>query len=145
MLDIGCGTGQLARDLFHRGYEVIGIDLSEAAIDLARSSTIYSGKGINFEVNDFMDFESGSKSFDLVTAKYVIAFIADKKPFIEKIFKILKPDGKLIIISPNPETTPPQKMDICINRDEFLELLHSVFDKTKFEEIGTNHIFVCTK
>ena len=50
-LDIGCGTGQLARDLYHRGYQVTGIDISTEAISQAQASTIYT-QGITFAVRD---------------------------------------------------------------------------------------------
>ena len=38
VLDIGCGTGHVIADLAHRGLEVVGIDPSEAMLDIARRS-----------------------------------------------------------------------------------------------------------
>ena len=36
VLDAGCGTGRVAIELAHRGYEVVGVDLDPAMLDLAR-------------------------------------------------------------------------------------------------------------
>ena len=36
IVDLGCGSGILARELIEDGYRVLGIDISEAMIDLAR-------------------------------------------------------------------------------------------------------------
>src|SRR5215470_4601875 len=37
VVDLGCGSGLWARELVNSGYRVLGIDISEAMIDLARS------------------------------------------------------------------------------------------------------------
>ncbi|MBQ5431309.1 MAG: class I SAM-dependent methyltransferase [Lachnospiraceae bacterium] len=36
VLDLGCGTGQMTRRLFEKGYEMIGVDLSSEMLDIAR-------------------------------------------------------------------------------------------------------------
>lgn len=43
-LDVGCGTGQLTRELYHRGYTCTGLDISTSAIRIAKSNTIFSDK-----------------------------------------------------------------------------------------------------
>jgi SAM-dependent methyltransferase len=40
LLDLCCGTGQLARYFLERGYQVVGIDLSEAMLRYARENTL---------------------------------------------------------------------------------------------------------
>ncbi len=42
-LDVGCGTGQLTRELWHRGYNVAGIDVAESAIMIAQALTVVLG------------------------------------------------------------------------------------------------------
>ncbi|MEE3354928.1 MAG: class I SAM-dependent methyltransferase [Candidatus Weimeria sp.] len=36
LLDLGCGTGQMTRRLYEKGYEMIGVDLSSDMLDIAR-------------------------------------------------------------------------------------------------------------
>jgi len=85
-LDIGCGEGELMRQLRERGYKTTGIDLAEAAKpDI---------------VGDFMEYDFGKQKFDLITANLVIAFMEDKKAFLDKVKSLLTKDGRIIIITP---------------------------------------------
>lgn len=142
-LDIGCGTGQLARDLFHRGYDVHGIDLSPVAIDLATSTSIYIGQGMSFEVKDFEKDEIDGQRFDLVICKYVYAFITDTTSFLKKVKGLMKAGALFVIISPNPETTPPDKAKIYVDEQATTEVLMGHFAQVKFYPSGRNHIYIC--
>ena len=98
-LDIGCGTGQLARDLYHRGYQVTGIDISTEAISQAQASTIYT-QGITFAVRDITKPPLPPCHYGLITCKYVVAFIADRAAFFRAIGTFLEPTGVVAIITP---------------------------------------------
>jgi len=53
-LDIGCGSGEIAAWLAARGYDVLGVDFAEAAIDRAR--VVHEGvPGLAFEVIDICE------------------------------------------------------------------------------------------
>lgn len=85
-LDIGCGEGELMCQLQSRGYKTTGIDLAEAAKpDI---------------IGDFMEYDFGDVRYDLITVNLVLAFIQDKEKFVKKIKSLLKPGGRVIIITP---------------------------------------------
>ncbi len=65
ILDIGCGTGRHAINLAHRGYNVTGLDLSEAQLAKARSKAAALGVTAQFIKADARDL-SFSNEFDLV-------------------------------------------------------------------------------
>jgi SAM-dependent methyltransferase len=65
VLDIGCGTGALARRLATGGARVTGIDLSPRMIDVARVRTT-DGLGIEYRVGDFMTWQP--RGFDAAIA-----------------------------------------------------------------------------
>ena len=44
VLDLGCGTGTLAELMYGKGYDVIGVDLSEAMLDIAMKKREKSGQ-----------------------------------------------------------------------------------------------------
>jgi SAM-dependent methyltransferase len=52
VLDVGCGTGLHAVLLAERGYDVVGLDVAERAVELARGRAAASGVGVVFVVGD---------------------------------------------------------------------------------------------
>lgn len=68
ILDAGCGTGALAVEAAARGAHVVGVDLSEKLVDLARERTAsFAGPGrLEFRVGDLLDPVLGR--FDHVVA-----------------------------------------------------------------------------
>ena len=63
ILDIGCGTGRHSLELARRGYEVTGIDLSEAQLKKAKSISEKENLKIEFQVSDARNFNY-KESFD---------------------------------------------------------------------------------
>jgi len=96
VLDIGCGTGWLDPKLSKFG-KVQGLDLSETAIEIAK----LNNPGIEFEAVDFFEVNLQDNSFDLIVAQEVIAHVYNQELFVEKVSRLLKPRGFLIITTVN--------------------------------------------
>ena len=62
VLDVGCGTGKVARALIERGVPVVGVEPDERMARVAR------GKGIQIDVASFEAWDPAGRTFDLVTA-----------------------------------------------------------------------------
>jgi SAM-dependent methyltransferase len=71
LLDLACGTGQLAVSFLERGFRATGLDLSNAMLEFARENAAdYIGRGLaHFERGDVTRF-SMAERFGLVTATY---------------------------------------------------------------------------
>lgn len=147
-LDLGCGTGQLTRELYHRGFECIGIDIASSAIMRAKKQTIRSGlQYLQFDLEDDLNKLDAikGKKFSLVTTKLVYAFIKDKETFLTQVARLLAEDGVFIIITPEVKTTPPEKQEIAIVFNETLELLERMFSKVETFELNDLTYFICTE
>ena len=142
-LDIGCGTGQLVRDLFHRGFEVHGIDMSRNAIELARQSTQFLGRGVSYEVRDVECYGTGQANVDIAFCRYVIAFISDKEAFVRSIARSLNYDGRFVLISPEPTMLPSDRRYIATDSKLVSAACRQYFSEVELRIEGTDQFFVC--
>ncbi|MDP1834058.1 MAG: class I SAM-dependent methyltransferase [Candidatus Moranbacteria bacterium] len=96
ILDLGCGTGRLAGYMQAKGFEVVGVDLSEKMLEIAKRKH----PGIGFILADMRELELEEKSFDAVCLAYSIFHF--EKPEAREILKkanvFLRPGGFLFLI-----------------------------------------------
>jgi 2-polyprenyl-3-methyl-5-hydroxy-6-metoxy-1,4-benzoquinol methylase len=105
VLEIACGAGSLSRKLVYSSYH--GLDLSPAAIDLARKKSLQmpppaGASPPTYDVADFHEWPLLTYSLDLVVCVDAIAYFRDQKFVIEKIAQSLRPQGKLVLTTINP-------------------------------------------
>jgi len=105
VLDVGCGTGILARELATRGYDVICMDIAEEMVNKARQCladlpTTAPGT-VSFMVGDFENLDIPDASLDAVAALGVIEYVSDEGAVFSEIRRVLKPGGVAIIAYPN--------------------------------------------
>jgi len=94
--DAGCGpSAHIGRYLFEKGIEVIGVDISEKCIEIAK---LYN-PDMKFECADISDLPFDDNSFDGVISYYSI--INTPKIYMNKLFaefrRVLKTNGYLLV------------------------------------------------
>ncbi|MBT4793266.1 MAG: class I SAM-dependent methyltransferase [Halobacteriovoraceae bacterium] len=95
ILDLGTGTGVLARQFAKQGCEVIGTDISDEQVNMADSLANDEGLNIDFFKSAAEDIHFPDNSFDVITANQ--CFLYFDKDKISKILKrILKPGGVFV-------------------------------------------------
>ncbi|WP_326833894.1 GrpB family protein [Amycolatopsis rhabdoformis] len=100
VLDVGCAAGHLSALLAGQGAEVVGVDVSEGLIALARKEF---GGLATFEVADLaapLSFADGA--FDTVTASLVLHYLADFGPALRELHRVLRPGGQLVFSVHHP-------------------------------------------
>ncbi|MBM4169398.1 MAG: class I SAM-dependent methyltransferase [Ignavibacteria bacterium] len=105
ILDIGCGTGRHSIELASRGYDVVGIDLSEAMLKKARQRAIQAGVTVEFLRQDARTLHVETP-FDVVMMVCEGGFPlmeTDEMNYqiLRSAASALKPGGKLILTTLN--------------------------------------------
>ena len=139
LLDVGAGFGFFLSEMRGRGWEVVGVEISQKAIDHAKHSlglTVYPGplERIAFPESDF----------DVVSGFYVIEHLPDPMAFLKECYRILKPGGLLLLRYPH--TTPIKNLlrffgienhlyDLPAHLSDFSpEMIQQCLEKAGFKE-----------
>lgn len=99
ILDIGCGSGNISRQLGHYGFIVTGIDADNKSIAFALSKNQLSN--INFICVDIYDFSGEEKDYDAIICSEVLEHLVDPAAIFKLAFSLLKNGGVFITTVPN--------------------------------------------
>lgn len=108
-LDLACGEGYYTRLLCRLGADpVLGVDLSQAMIDLARAQETADPLGIRYFVDDARSVDQGPVA-DLVFAAYLLNYAKDYAELLamcEAIARNLRPGGRFVTVNNHPDDPP---------------------------------------
>ncbi len=131
-LDAACGTGRLVLLLATMGYDVIGVDASEAMLDIARGKT----PSADLRLGQLDDLPLPDAAIDLVTCCLALTHVADLAPVMTEFSRVLRPGGQVILSDMHPFATMTGAMAAFPGEDitrgiPFVEnLTHHVSDYT---------------
>lgn len=136
VLDLGCGAGNNAKFLAENGFDVYGVDGSEAAIKVCNERfKKWNLKG-NFIQGDFLNLPYGNDFFDLAIDReslYANKF-NDIKKTIQEIYKRLKDNGLFVSFVYN-SYHPDRELGEMIEPNTF----NNFRKESCFYEAGTVH------
>jgi 2-polyprenyl-3-methyl-5-hydroxy-6-metoxy-1,4-benzoquinol methylase len=104
VLDIACGSGygslKVAKDRKQHIEEIIGVDISEDALQYAVHN--YYHPLLTFKQGDAMDSALRQEigQFDTILSFETIEHVQDDRLFIKRMYDLLKPGGTLILSTP---------------------------------------------
>ncbi|MDO8954323.1 MAG: class I SAM-dependent methyltransferase [Gammaproteobacteria bacterium] len=96
VLDLGTGTGTVARGLALEGCEVTGIDPTASLLEQAKLLDQEQGVSIQYELASAEDTKQATHNFDVVTAGQCWHWFKAEQAIVE-IKRVLKPKAKLVI------------------------------------------------
>lgn len=106
VLDIGCGTGDLAVKLARRGYDVTGIDRSKVAIERAqeRSEAAKTSEKTHFGVLNLEDpgeaAELDDSKYQIIFCKDTLAYVDNKANLLSWVKDHLAEGGRFVLMTP---------------------------------------------
>lgn len=95
IVDVGCGVGTFLAVAKEAGWEPVGIEESVYGLEFAR-------KHYDIEIHRSFD-EIAESSVDVLRASHVLEHLAEPRPFLDAVARLLKPGGILHVLVPNRE------------------------------------------
>ena len=135
VLDVACGSGYGCDILLKSGAKIVnGIDISEDAIVFCK--THFTDSKLIFKQNNSLNLDFPDDSFEVITCFEFLEHIDQHEEFMSEMKRVLKPNGLLIISTPNTEIYGVDKIhDIKTDNPFHLKEL----DKIQFSQLLKNH------
>src|SRR4051812_41546737 len=111
VLDAGCGTGDNALHLAAQGLSVLGVDVAETAIAMAREKAEDGGLAVEFAVADGLALERLGRRFETVLDCGLFhTFDRDERPgYVASLASVTEPGATLYVLcfsDEGPDTGP---------------------------------------
>lgn len=131
VLDAACGSGYGTAILAQRAYRVVGIDISKEAV--AYCKQYYQSDNTQFVNMDCTNLAFPKESFDLIVSFETLEHVKKVERFVQELHRVLKPDGQLIISTPNRD------IYALYNKNRKNEYHTREFDENGFQELIEPH------
>ncbi|MCL1871053.1 MAG: class I SAM-dependent methyltransferase [Promicromonosporaceae bacterium] len=100
-LDAACGTGRFAELLAAAGHQVVGVDVSEDMLAIARRRV----PGGTFHIGDLDRLPLADGSVDVVVCALALVHVRDLGPAMAELARVLRPGGDLVVSDIHHELT----------------------------------------
>ena len=142
--DVGCGPcGHIENYVLQKGIKIIGVDISEKCIEIARKQF----PEIHFEVGDFSNLKYNDNHFDGLISYYSI--IDTPKIYVDKIMKefnrVLKKNGLLLLVVKEGEEEGYQNELLGIKTDIYVSFFKTGEIKKYLEANGFEIVKIQTR
>ena len=102
VLDVACGTGNVAIPLARRGAQVTGVDIAPNLLEQARARAAAEGLAIAFDEGDAEQLPYPDGSFDAVVTMFGAMFAPQPEQVVAEFARVLKPGGLLAMANWTP-------------------------------------------
>ena len=98
VLEIGCGLGTDGAQFAKAGADYTGVDLTDAAVELAQKRFELFGLPGTFRTADAESLDFPDGSFDLVYSHGVLHHTPDTVKAVKEVHRVLKPGGRAVVM-----------------------------------------------
>ena len=147
-IDMGCGSGALLKRLGARNGKTIGVDYSEAMLNAARRSVGDQNRSIELRLGYLEHLPIADHSADCAAAFMVLHHLERPWEAISDAARVLKPDGKLLIVDhcKDSQDTPAQARWLGFDQQEVQQwLTQSGFNTCHSTRVGDSFLLEALK
>ena len=103
ILDAGCGAAYHSVGMVKRGYQCVGVDISENVLKEGSEIILKHGfkSKMSFVCQDLEDLSFKDEVFDVVYCRGVLMHIPDWEKALYNLCRVLRPNGKIVIVESN--------------------------------------------
>ncbi|HEY3855117.1 MAG TPA: class I SAM-dependent methyltransferase [Verrucomicrobiae bacterium] len=101
LLEVGCGAGDFAIHLCQRAGDVVAVDFSATAIEIAERKRLAQGAPVSFQVADAQELPFPDASFDVVFSCECLEHLPNPQKGLIEMHRVLKERGTLILTTEN--------------------------------------------
>lgn len=132
VLDVGCGSGWVAKEFLNKNKKVISLDISKS--NPQKVKQLYQSQNHFQVVADSFKLPFESNSIDCVIASEIIEHVVDPKSFLKELFRVVSENGRLIVSTPYKEKLRYVLCIHCNKKTPVNAHLHS-FDENSLREL----------
>ena len=136
VLDVACGEGYGSSLMSEVADSVVGVDISDEAV--SHATVAYAKPKLKFLMGSAIALEFEDAAFDVVVSFETIEHLAEQAQMLAEIRRVLRPEGVLIISSPNrpvysEESGEHNEFHVKeLDFNEFDELLNKQFQHIQY-------------
>jgi ubiquinone/menaquinone biosynthesis C-methylase UbiE len=139
LLEIGVGTGRIARHLLARGFRITGLDISVKMMQQLRKVLLPDSAAPDLLQADASNLPLASQAFDAVFAVHVLHLIPNWQQTLDEIRRVLKPGGCLLAayrdhINDSQRSIIRRKMDEILQQRGSTTPRHAGFDFNRLKD-----------
>lgn len=100
VLDLGCGTGELAVYFASLGHAVVGVDPEAEAVNAARGKAAAAGVDATFEVGSAQDLAQTGRTYATILDCLLFHIFDDQQrtQYVDSVRAALRPGGRLLML-----------------------------------------------
>lgn len=134
LLDVGCGRGDFLEGFKHTGLDVYGLDYEKC-----RSHLTFEVQYANIETERF---PFNDQMFDVVFSKSLIEHLFNPENFMRECYRVLKPGGRIIIMTPDWISQQKIFFDDYTHRQPYtVTAVRDILHIFGFKEIISEHFY----
>ena len=149
VLEIGCGTGRIAKKIIKQCKKYVGIDISSKTVDVARNH-FKDFNNASFINEDFLKYKDTEK-YDVIFSTLTFMHIKDKEKALINVFNLLKNNGIFVLsVDKNQQNfidTGYSRIEVYPDNPTYIckTLTTLRFIKSKIKEIDNAYIITAKR